>query len=34
MYDEAIKTIQADIDKKWNEKLANEFISLVKTDFE
>lgn len=32
--DEAIKTIQADIDKKWNEKLANEFISLVKTDFE
>ena len=32
--DDAIKTIQAEIDKKWNAKLAEEFISLVKTDFE
>ena len=32
--DDAIKTIQEDIDKKWNAKLADEFISLVKTDFE
>ena len=32
--DDAIKTIQADVDKKWSAKLADEFISLVKTDFE
>ena len=32
--DDAIKTIQAEIDKKWNAKLADEFISLVKTNFE
>lgn len=32
--DDAIKTIQAEINKKWNAKLAEEFISLVKTDFE
>lgn len=32
--DDAIKTIQADVDKKWSTKLADEFISLVKTDFE
>lgn len=32
--DDAIKTIQAEINKKWNTKLAEEFISLVKTDFE
>ena len=31
---DAIKTIQAEINKKWNAKLAEEFISLVKTDFE
>ena len=32
--DDAIKTIQADVNKKWSAKLADEFISLVKTDFE
>ena len=32
--DDAIKTIQTEINKKWNAKLAEEFISLVKTDFE
>lgn len=32
--DDAINIIQAEIDKKWNAKLAEEFISLVKTDFE
>ncbi len=32
--DDAIRTIQAEVDKKWNAKLAEEFISLVKTDFE
>ena len=32
--DDAIKTIQAEIDKMWNAKLADEFISLVKTNFE
>ena len=32
--DEAIKTIQDEINKKWNSKLAEEFISLIKSDFE
>lgn len=32
--DDAIKTIQDEIDKKWNAKLADEFISLIKSDFE
>ena len=32
--DEAIKTIQDEINKKWNSKLADEFISLIKSDFE
>ncbi len=31
--DDAIKIIQADVDKKWSAKLTDEFISLVKTDF-
>lgn len=32
--EDAIKIIQADSNKKWNAKLADEFISLIKTDFE
>ncbi len=32
--EEAIKVIQEEVDKKWNSKLADEFISLVKSDFE
>ena len=32
--EEAIKTIQDEINKKWNSKLAEEFISLIKSDFE
>lgn len=32
--DEAIKIIQDEINKKWNSKLAEEFISLIKSDFE
>lgn len=32
--DEAIKTIRDEINKKWNSKLAEEFISLIKSDFE
>ena len=32
--EDAIKVIQEEVDKKWNSKLADEFISLVKSDFE
>lgn len=32
--EEAINTIQDEINKKWNSKLAEEFISLIKSDFE
>ena len=32
--EDAIKVIQEEVDKKWNSKLADEFISLVKTDLD
>lgn len=32
--EDAIKVIQEEVDKKWNSKLADEFISIVKTDLD